>query len=89
MPSLAERLVDLNPIRDGGVPDLDRRLRIGLGPGTATPRPQPDAFIPDHEPPAELVLVQNVKVALEYLARQRNGRRPGDVSGPLPPDRRR
>ena len=83
MPSLVERLVDLTPTRwrrTGAGPTPTNRP----GATGAMSEPRPDAFLPEREPPAGLVLVQNVKVALEYLARHGTAIDPEDVLGRFP-----
>src|SRR4051794_8710410 len=69
MPSLAERLVDLAPAEMEDYRTWTDAYESAWGEARGS-EPRPDDFLPDREPPARLVLVQNVKVALEYLARQ-------------------
>jgi serine/threonine protein kinase len=83
MPSLAERLVDLNPTAMEEYQSWTDAYESAWGEGTDS-EPQPDAFLPDREPPAGLVLVQNVKVALEYLSRLGTAIDPEDFLGRFP-----
>ena len=68
MATLAERLTDLTPAQMEEYRSWTDAFESAWGNGQVD-QPKPDEFVPDHEPPARLVLVQNVKVALEYLAR--------------------
>jgi serine/threonine protein kinase len=77
MPSLVERLVELTTPQMEEYRSWTDAYETAWGEGT-DPAPRPDAFLPEHDPPASLVLVQNVKVALEYLARQGKAVDPGE-----------
>ncbi len=69
MPSLAERLLDL----DSSAMDEYRTWTDAYESAWAmdeASEPRPEEYLPERDPPARLVLVQNLKVALEYLGRQ-------------------
>jgi serine/threonine protein kinase len=82
MPSLVERLLSLTPAQMEEYRSWTDAYESAWG-ERLDPAPSPDAFLPAQDPPAGLVLVQNVKVALEYLARDGTVVTPEDVLGPF------
>jgi serine/threonine protein kinase len=83
MQSLAERLIDLTPDQLDEYRRWTDAYESAWGEdGDAEPRP--DAFLPAHEPALGLALVQNAKVALEYLARRGSVLDPGEFLDRFP-----
>jgi serine/threonine protein kinase len=72
MPGLADRLIELTPAQMDDYRIWTDAYESAWNEARDS-EPEPDGFLPDQDPPASLVLVQNVKVALEYCSR--NGKK--------------